>query len=87
MRWLREHPEARAPSAGLCDYLQISPATLNRLFQKELGHGPREEALRLRLAEARRLIKEERWSVKAAAYHLGYKHPNDLSRRLHSGKA
>lgn len=84
LRWLREHPEAHAPSAGLCNYLQISPATLHRLFRNRLGHGPREESLRLRLAEARRLISQEKWSVKAAAYHLGYKHPNDLSRLLHS---
>ena len=82
LRWLREHPDRHSPAKGLCDYLQVSPATLRRLFTTHLGHGPREEALRMRLAAARKLIGEEGWSVKAAAYHLGYLHPNDLSRAL-----
>ena len=32
--------------------------------------------------EALRLIEREGWQVKAVAFHLGYKHPNDLSRAL-----
>jgi transcriptional regulator GlxA family with amidase domain len=82
LRWLEEHLENHAPSTGLCRYLQVSPATLRRLFVNALGHGPREEALRMRLEAARRFIHEENWSVKATAYHLGYRHPNDLSRLL-----
>lgn len=81
-RWLKEHLAEHNPSEGLCDYLQISPATLRRLFARHLGRGVREEALGLRMAEARRLITVEGWSVKAAAYHLGYRHPNDLSRAM-----
>ena len=82
LRWLREHPGELSPSGRLCEYLQVSPATLHRLFVRHLGHGPREEALRLRQAEAERLIEEEGWSVKAAAFHLGYRHANDLSRAM-----
>jgi AraC-like DNA-binding protein len=36
----------------------------------------------LKANEARRLIEEEGWRVKAAAYHLGYRHANELSRAL-----
>lgn len=82
MQWLKEHAGEHAPSAGLCDYLQLSSTTLHRMFLRELGFGPREAALRLRLAEAQRLIREESWSVKATAYHLGYRHANDLSRAI-----
>jgi hypothetical protein len=27
-------------------------------------------------------VEKDGWQVKAAAYHLGYRHPNDLSRAL-----
>jgi AraC-like DNA-binding protein len=37
---------------------------------------------RAKTEEARRLIREEGWQVKAVAYHLGYRHANDLSRAL-----
>lgn len=82
--WLKEHPEKHAPTGGLTEYLQISPASLRRIFREGLGHGPREAALRLRLKEARRLIEEEKWSVKEVAHQLGYRHPNDLSRAMGS---
>ena len=82
LHWLREHPENHAPAAGLADYLQLSPATLRRLFRRHLGHGPREAARRIRMREARRLIDEEGQRVKEAAHRLGYAHPNDLSRAL-----
>ena len=39
----------------------------------------------LKMDEARRLIREEGWQVKAVAYHLGYRHANDLSRALAGG--
>lgn len=82
LRWIKEHLNEHAPVRGICEYLQVSPSTLHRMFLAELGHGPREEALRMRLAEANRLIHSEGWSVKAAAYQLGYKHANDLSRTM-----
>lgn len=36
----------------------------------------------LRIQEAQRLIEDEGWQVKQAAYRLGYRHANDLSRAL-----
>lgn len=80
-RWLENHPKADAYIEDLCDYLRVSEGVLNRLFSERVGCSPQKIALRIRLTEARRLIAEG-WSVKATAYHLGYKHPNDLSRAL-----
>jgi AraC-like DNA-binding protein len=37
--------------------------------------------------EAVRLIQVEGWTVKAAAFHLGYRHATDLSRVLAKAKA
>jgi AraC-like DNA-binding protein len=81
MRWLENHPKADAYIGDLCDSLRISEGVLNRLFTERVGCSPQKIALQIRLAEARRLVSEG-WSVKATAYHLGYKHPNDLSRAL-----
>lgn len=81
VRWLENNPKADAYIEDLCDYLRISESVLNRLFIGHAGCSPQKIALRIRLSEARRLIGEGE-SVKAVAYHLGYKHPNDLSRAL-----
>ena len=37
--------------------------------------------------QAVRLIQAEGWTVKAAAFHLGYRHATDLSRVLAKAKA
>ena len=81
MRWLENHPKADAYIADLCDSLRVSEGVLNRLFTERMGCSPQKVALQIRIAEARRLVADG-WSVKATAYHLGYKHPNDLSRAL-----
>lgn len=80
-RWLENNPKADAYIGDLCDYLRVSESVLNRLFLERAGCPPQKVALRARLTEARRLLAEG-WSVKATAYQLGYKHPNDLSRAL-----
>ena len=38
----------------------------------------------MKLDEAVRLINMEGWQVKAVAFHLGYRHANDLSRAMRS---
>lgn len=80
-RWLESNPRADAYLGDMCDYLRISESLLNRLFMERVGCPPQKVALQIRLAEARRLVQSG-WSVKATAYYLGYKHPNDLSRAL-----
>lgn len=60
----------------------MSASTLRRLLLERTGLAPGTHFRALKLREAKRLIQEERWPVKAAAYHLGYSHPNDLSRAL-----
>jgi len=79
-RWLEEHLADHSPMTGLCDYLQLSASTLHRLFQRSLGVSVRAYAKQRRLARARQLIDREGTSVKEAAYRLGYRFPNDLSR-------
>jgi AraC-like DNA-binding protein len=80
--WMMKNLAVHATVPALCDYLRMSPNTLHRFFKKRTGLSPGTYFRLLKLTEARRLIYDEQWQVKAAAYHLGYRHPNDLSRAL-----
>ena len=78
-RWIDQNLPNHHLVTGLSDYLRLSPTTLNRLFQRCLGMNVRTYAKEARLRRARQLIHEGR-SVKEAAFMLGYRFPNDLSR-------
>lgn len=80
--WMTNNLAIHAPVPALCDYLRMSPSTLHRFFREQTGTSPGACFRKLKTDEARRLIKEEGWQVKAAAFHLGYRHANDLSRAL-----
>lgn len=82
--WIAGNLAIHAPVPALCDYLRMSPSTLHRFFRAQTGMAPGAYFRRAKTDEARRLIREEGWQVKAVAYHLGYRHPNDLSRALSS---
>lgn len=84
--WISGNLAIHAPVPALCDYLRMSPSTLHRFFRAQTGLSPGAYFRRIKSEEARRLIREEGWQVKAVAYHLGYRHPNDLSRSLSSFK-
>ena len=85
--WMAGNLSIHAPVPALCDYLRMSPSTLHRFFRAQTGVSPGAYFRGIKAEEARRLIREEGWQVKAVAYHLGYRHPNDLSRALSQGAA
>ncbi len=85
--WMAGNLSIHAPVPALCDYLRMSPSTLHRFFRARTGLSPGAYFRRIKTEEAHRLIREEGWQVKAVAYHLGYRHPNDLSRALSQGTA
>jgi len=60
----------------------MSATSLHRFFREQTSRSPGAYFRQLKWAEARRLIDTEGWQLKAAAYHLGYRHPNDLSRAI-----
>lgn len=80
LRWLAENPGSVQPVAGLCEYLQIAPATLNRLFRARMGESVAAYHAQLRIERARQLLAEGTLPVKAVAFLLGYRHANDFSR-------
>ncbi len=85
--WMAGNLSIHAPVPALCDYLRMSPSTLHRFFRARTGLSPGACFRQMKTEEARRLIREEGWRVKEVAYHLGYRHPNDLSRVLSQGGA
>lgn len=88
-RWLADHPGELRPVRALSDYLQISPASLQRLFEKHKGISVREAALAIRMQAARQALQNPILSVKEIALQLGYAHAGDFSRAYKSfwGKA
>lgn len=82
--WIGANLAMHAPIPALCDYLRMSPSTLNRFFLRQSGLAPGAYFRTAKKQEALRLIQNEGWTVKNTAYHLGYRHATDLSRALAS---
>jgi AraC-like DNA-binding protein len=80
--WIGSNLAIHAPIPALCDYLRMSPSTLNRFFAKQAGMAPGAYFRTAKKQEALRLIQNEGWTVKTTAFHLGYRHATDLSRAL-----
>ena len=80
VRWLAQNLAEPNPVRALCEYLQISSATLARMFHTHHGEPPAVYHQRLKMARAQELLETDRFSVKEIAFALGYKHPNDFSR-------
>jgi AraC-like DNA-binding protein len=80
MQYLRKHAGERNLLQGLCEYLQVSKASLYRLFLERTGQGPRAFAQSWRLQWAHEQLRTSRMSIKSVAYELGYRHPPDFTR-------
>lgn len=80
VEYIRNNPDVLDPVQKVCEYLQVSPATLKRLFKKYLGQSPQAYALEQRMLLARERLASGGMMVKEVAIELGYKHPNDFSR-------
>jgi AraC-like DNA-binding protein len=78
--WIAQNLAERNLTAGLCDYLQISPATLTRMFQAHHGESPASYHQRMKMARAQELLASNHRTVRDIASTLGYRHPNDFSR-------
>lgn len=82
LRWIALNLAEPYPVAALCEYLQIAPSTLNRLFRSHLRESVASYQHRLKMERACRMLKAGNVSVKEVAYLLGYKHPHDFSRAV-----
>ena len=80
LRWLAQNLQERSPVAPLCEYLQVSAVTLNRLFRRHLRESATAYHTRIRMKWAGRMLKDGEVAVKQVAHELGYLHANDFSR-------
>lgn len=80
LRWLAQNLDEPKPVAVLCDYLQISQATLNRLFRTQLRESVATYYHRLKMQRAHEWLVAGHVAVKEVSFALGYKHPNDFTR-------
>jgi AraC-like DNA-binding protein len=80
VRWMAQNLTEPHPVTGLCEYLQVSPATLTRMFHLHHKESPAKYHQRLKIGRAQELLDTGHFSVKEIAYAVGYKHPNDFSR-------
>ncbi len=87
--WMLHNLAKTNPAAALARFLDISAMTLHRLFIDELGESPGSHFQKLKMEQARHLLKLEGHSVKSVAYEMGYRHPQDFSRayKNHFGAA
>jgi AraC-like DNA-binding protein len=82
--YLQNHLNERPSIKRLCDYLQVTEATLKRLFRDHTGKSPREFVHEWRMRWAKEHLLRAEGSVKSVAYALGYRHPADFSRAYKS---
>lgn len=80
LNWIATHLATRQPLARLADYLGVSSATVQRVFQERLGTSVMKTFAELRRREADRLLAQKGITIKEIAFHLGYSHPHDFSR-------
>jgi AraC-like DNA-binding protein len=80
LRWLGQNVREPNPVAPLCEYLQVSAVTLNRLFRTHLHESVTAYHTAIRMERAGQLLKRDGAAVKEVAYELGYLHANDFSR-------
>lgn len=79
---LARDPEARIDLPALAISLGLSYDRFRKLFRGQVGVSPGEYRIRRRIDHAQHLIAQERLSVKAAAYRLGYPDPYTFSKQF-----
>ena len=78
--WMRRHLDARAPAAGMADYLGISAAELHLLFRARAGDSPGRVFHAFKMREARERLRAGGVSVKAVGFDFGYRNAGDFTR-------
>ncbi len=79
---MREHPDGSLTFEALCRHSGLCSTVLKRRFRRANGMGVMEYYRRLRLEEARRLLREGRYNVSQTAEKLGYSSVNAFSRQF-----
>ncbi len=87
LKYMEEHLEADMDMAGLARQAFLSASHLTALFRAEFECGPLQYLQKMRMAQARRLLRQPYHSVQEVAYACGYPDANYFVRlfRKHHG--
>jgi AraC-like DNA-binding protein len=80
IRWLRDHFADPLRGESLARQAQMSLSGFHQHFKAVTGLSPLQYQKRLRLQEARRLMRDEGLDAAEAAFRVGYESPSQFSR-------
>jgi AraC-like DNA-binding protein len=86
LQYLNRHFTERLTLNDLCQYLHVSPATCNRLFQKSIGRSFKTALIEIRTSHASRALLESDQSVLDIAYSSGFTNLSNFNRRFKQAK-
>jgi AraC-like DNA-binding protein len=86
LQYLNRHFTERVTLNDLCQYLHVSPATCNRLFQKSIGRSFKTALIEIRTSHASRRLLETDESVLDIAYSSGFTNLSNFNRRFKEAK-
>lgn len=76
LAFIREHCMENLSRKTVAEVIKCSPASLNRLFSKELGRSFKEVVLKQRIDRAKELLCDSNKTVNDVAFDIGYSDPN-----------
>lgn len=79
VRFIRENACRGITVEDLMREVPLTQTVLKRRFEKYLGHSPKAEIIRVRLAQVKQLLCETDLSLDAIARRTGFEHPEYLS--------
>lgn len=87
VRWIEGHLAEPLDRERLAGRVDLSPTHLTHLFKRLTGRAPLEHLRHLRMAEAKRMLREGKLKVREIARRVGYEDPYHFSRafRAHEG--
>ncbi|WP_415755363.1 GlxA family transcriptional regulator [Pseudomonas leptonychotis] len=83
LEWIPLHLHADLSLAALATQANMTPRTLSRTFNQELGMGPGRYVEIVRLEAARNLLQNAQASISTVARLSGFNHPENLRRTFH----
>lgn len=83
LEWIPLHLDADLSLAALARQANMTPRTLSRTFNQELGMGPGRYVEIVRLQVARSLLQNAQASISTVARLSGFNHPENLRRTFH----
>jgi len=83
LEWIPLHLHADLSLAALATQANMTPRTLSRIFNQELGMGPGRYVEIVRLEAARNLLQNAQASISTVARLSGFNHPENLRRTFH----